>query len=60
MPAGRATSGRPARGPKMEKTNLVLETGLRIVNAQTAVDVHQNTCNTSSALDLPNTNTHWP
>jgi len=50
---GRANSGRPTRGPKMEKTNLVLEAELRTGRAQGAMGAHEPICSTCSALDLP-------
>lgn len=53
MAVGRANSGKPVRGPKLEKTNLVLETGLRIRKAQGAVAMLEHICSTCSALDLP-------
>lgn len=39
---------------RMEKTNLVLETGLRTGRAQGAVGVHEPICSTCRAWNLPN------
>lgn len=50
---GKANTERPPREPKVEKTNLVLETELRIGRAQGAVGVHEHIWSTCSALDLP-------